>query len=105
MSHENKQLDIYAQVAAHHAKVGDSPKLEDRIIGKAPELGMGFGEPDSFAVIALNQASEQAQATIKEMGELIDQQAAELTRLKGNINYMVEGCTCARAVGIPREDA
>lgn len=48
MSHENKQMDIYAQVAAHHAKVGESAKPEDRIIGKAPELGMGFGEPGKF---------------------------------------------------------
>lgn len=46
---------------------------------------------------------EQAQATIKEMGELIDQQAAELERLKLNVNYMVEGCTCNRARGIPAE--
>lgn len=47
---------------------------------------------------------DQAKATIKEMGELIDQQAAEITRLKQNSNYMTEGCTCKRAEGIPRED-
>lgn len=46
---------------------------------------------------------DQAHATIKEMGDLIDQQAAEIERLKLNVNYMVEGCTCNRALGVPVE--
>lgn len=48
-------------------------------------------------------AKDEAQATIVEMGELIDQQAAELKRLKENVNYMTEGCTCERAQGVPLE--
>lgn len=52
---------------------------------------------------------DQAQATIKEMGELIDEKttmveyyAAELGRMKRNLNYLVEGCTCRRARGLER---
>lgn len=56
----------------------------------------------AFSALVAELANQQA--TIEEMGELVDQQAAEITRLKQNINYMTEGCTCKRAEGIPRED-
>lgn len=72
-------------------------------------ISLRLGRPTKLMAIPeevdkITAELDQAQATIKEMGDLIDQQAAEITRLKQNQNYLVEGCTCNRAQGIPKEE-